>query len=117
LELLKAGYNVIIVDDLSNSFHSVLTRVRKVAEKFCHENHRSMPILHFHKLDYRSKSMRFLLESYSDLVTIPSSSPNGSPVLTQVQGYRRYSFRRVQVCQRVHLEACPILSQQRVRPC
>ncbi|WZH40850.1 uncharacterized protein QYS62_001788 [Fusarium acuminatum] len=82
LELLKAGYNVIIVDDLSNSFHSVFTRVMKVAEKFCHEDHRIMPILHFHKLDYRSKSMRFLLESYSDLVTVPSSSPNGSPVLT-----------------------------------
>ncbi|EXK82962.1 UDP-glucose 4-epimerase [Fusarium oxysporum f. sp. raphani 54005] len=82
LELLKVGYNVIIVDDLSNSFHSVFTRVRKLAEKYCHESHRSMPILHFHNLDYRSKSLRFLLESYSDLVTVPSSSPQGSPILT-----------------------------------
>ncbi|KPM42670.1 hypothetical protein AK830_g3863 [Neonectria ditissima] len=72
LELLKAGYNVIIVDDLSNSFHSVFTRVRKLAEINCKEMGKTMPILHFHKVDYRSKSMRFLLESYSDFV--PSSS-------------------------------------------
>ncbi|KAF7558002.1 hypothetical protein G7Z17_g336 [Cylindrodendrum hubeiense] len=74
LELLKAGYNVIIVDDLSNSFHSVFTRVRQLAEKYCKENHRTVPQLHFHKVDYRSKSMRFLLESYSDFVATETSA-------------------------------------------
>ncbi|KAK7432310.1 hypothetical protein QQZ08_001257 [Neonectria magnoliae] len=83
LELLKSGYNIIIVDDLSNSFHSVFTRVRKLAETHCHETGNFMPMLHFHKVDYRSKSMRFLLESYSDLVATTPSSPGGSPELTR----------------------------------
>lgn len=74
LELLKAGYNVIIVDDLSNSFHSVFTRVQQLAEKYYHEKSRIMPVLHFHKVDYRSKSMRFLLESYSDFVPGPTTA-------------------------------------------
>lgn len=68
LELLKAGYNVIIVDDLSNSFDTVFSRIQKLATEYCRKNGRSMPLLHFHKLDYRSTSMRFLLESYSDVV-------------------------------------------------
>ncbi|KAH6986698.1 hypothetical protein EDB80DRAFT_818366 [Ilyonectria destructans] len=81
LELLKAGYNVIIVDDLSNSFHSVFIRIRKLAEIHCEETGSFMPMLHFYKVDYRSKSMRFLLESYSNLVAATPSSPGGSPGL------------------------------------
>lgn len=73
LECLKAGYNVIMVDSLENSFHSVFTNVRKLAEEYCRANGRFMPMLHFHKVDYRSKSMRFLLESYSELVATPAS--------------------------------------------
>ncbi|KAK7420517.1 hypothetical protein QQX98_002715 [Neonectria punicea] len=83
LELLKAGYNVIIVDDLSNSFHSVFTRVRKLAEISCKLMGKSMPTLHFHKVDYHSKSMHFLLESYSDLVTVPSSPSEPSRLVRQ----------------------------------
>lgn len=68
LELLKAGHNVIIVDDLSNSFDSVFTRIQTLAAKHYQNLSKDMPSLFFHKLDYRSASMRFLLESYSDLV-------------------------------------------------
>lgn len=71
LELLKAGHNVIIVDDLSNSFDTVFSKVQKLAAKHYAERGGAMPLLHFHKVDYRSKSMHFLLESYSDLITVP----------------------------------------------
>ncbi|KAF3355143.1 hypothetical protein VdG1_04355 [Verticillium dahliae VDG1] len=74
LELLKAGYSVIIVDDLSNSFHDVLSRVRTAAETWCKANRKPMGEIQFHKVDYRSKAMHFLLESYSDLVTSVSDS-------------------------------------------
>lgn len=67
LELLKAGHNVIIVDDLSNSFEAIFSKIQKLSLLHCAEEKVVMPLLHFHKLDYRSKSMRFLLESYSDL--------------------------------------------------
>ncbi|KAH7150558.1 hypothetical protein B0J13DRAFT_661532 [Dactylonectria estremocensis] len=83
LELLKAGYNVLIVDDLSNSFHSVFTRVQQLGEMYAKQQGRSMPLLQFHKLDYRSKSMRFLLESYSDFVTIPPSTASETPHVTR----------------------------------
>lgn len=83
LELLKAGYNVIIVDDLSNSFDSVFTRIQKLAATHFHLSGRDMPALHFHKLDYRSSSMRFLLESYSDLTSSPSTNETQQPSLVR----------------------------------
>lgn len=76
LELLKAGYNVLIVDDLSNSFDTVLEKIRKLATKYCQGLGREMPALHFHKLDYRSNSMGFLLESYSELVPVSIQPPS-----------------------------------------
>ncbi|KAI9900080.1 hypothetical protein N3K66_004342 [Trichothecium roseum] len=83
LELLKAGYNVIIVDDLSNSFHSVFTRIQTLADKHYQGSEKKRPVLHFHKLDYRSMSMRFLLESYSNMVPAPSEHPGHPPSLTR----------------------------------
>ncbi|KAI6779502.1 UDP-glucose 4-epimerase 5 [Emericellopsis cladophorae] len=74
LELLKAGKSVIIVDDLSNSYESVFTRIQTLAAKHYHGNRQKMPALHFHKLDYRSPSMEFLLESYSEWNTLTSVS-------------------------------------------
>ncbi|KAH7361709.1 UDP-glucose 4-epimerase [Plectosphaerella cucumerina] len=81
LELLKSGRNIIIVDDLSNSFHNVLSNLRTAAEIWCKNNRRVMPEIQFHKIDYRSKAMHFLLESYSDLVEVPQT--NGPARLTR----------------------------------
>lgn len=86
LALLKAGYNVIIVDDLSNSFHSVFTNIRLIAEKYCRQHGRTMPSFHFHKLDYRSKSMKFLLESYSDLVSGPGTPGESISIESRISG-------------------------------
>ena len=71
LDLLKAGYNVMVVDDLSNSFMSILRRIRYIASQHCKANGRQMPHLEFHKMDYRSRSMRLLLEMYSDFSVSP----------------------------------------------
>ncbi|PHH70076.1 hypothetical protein CDD82_7354 [Ophiocordyceps australis] len=65
LELLKAGYNVIIVDNLSNSFETVFSRIRALATRHCRGTGREMPALHFHNIDYQSKSMECLLDMYS----------------------------------------------------
>lgn len=69
LELLREGYNVIIVDNLSNSYESVLHKIKKLIRQHCLAKNASVPLLHFHRFDYRSRSMRFLLESYADLAT------------------------------------------------
>lgn len=68
---------MIVVDNLSNSFESVLHNVKLIAGKECKEKGTQMPLVHFHRVDYRSRSMRFLLESYTDLVPVQrSSSPS-----------------------------------------
>ncbi|KAK3384075.1 hypothetical protein B0T24DRAFT_654432 [Lasiosphaeria ovina] len=68
LELLRGGQNVIIVDNLSNSYESVLDNIKLLAANHCKAEGIPVPLIHFHRLDYRSRSMRFLLESYTDLV-------------------------------------------------
>lgn len=71
LELLKEGYNVVLVDDLSNAYDSVVERIEKLASEHCHAAGRKVPTLNFHQMDYKSSAMRSLLSSY----TIPSTSP------------------------------------------
>lgn len=67
---------MIVVDNLSNSFESVLHNVKLIAGKEHKEKGTQMPLLHFHRVDYRSRSMRFLLESYTDIVPVQKlSSP------------------------------------------
>ncbi|KAI3391440.1 hypothetical protein diail_7348 [Diaporthe ilicicola] len=78
LELLRAGFNVIVVDNLSNSYESVLHNIRTIAGKECKQRNAQMPLVHFHRVDYRSRSMRFLLESYTDLVPVRETSPSAS---------------------------------------
>ncbi|KNG51919.1 udp-glucose 4-epimerase [Stemphylium lycopersici] len=73
LELLKEGYNVLVIDDLSNSYEDVLTRVTTLAKQFCKTQGRPMPALQFRKLDYRSTEMKAVLASYA------SYSANSKP--------------------------------------
>lgn len=65
LELLKAGYNVIVIDNLSNSFEVVFDRIKILAKKF-HDKHGStMPSLRLHAHDYRDTSaLKDLLQEY-----------------------------------------------------
>jgi UDP-glucose 4-epimerase len=65
LELLKEGYNVVVVDDLSNSYENVLSRITTLATEYCTAQGRLVPALHFRQLDYRSPAMRSVLASYS----------------------------------------------------
>lgn len=65
LELLKADYNVILIDDLSNSFHDVLDRISGLAREFHDERGTQTPSLRLHAHDYRDTSaLRVLLEDY-----------------------------------------------------
>jgi UDP-glucose 4-epimerase len=71
LELLKSGFNVIVVDDLSNSFLNVLSRIRSLADKHWmagaedHAPGATQPRLSFYNLDYRSPDMHSLLFRYA----------------------------------------------------
>lgn len=78
LELLKEGYNVLVIDDLSNSYEDVLTRVRSLAAEYCAMRERRMPALQFRQLDYRSAQMKTVLASYSSYSTVNKPAPIGA---------------------------------------
>jgi UDP-glucose 4-epimerase len=61
-EMLKAGYNVIIVDNMANSHLSTLGKLRYlVARKYGTRQ----PCLHFYEADYRNQlAMRSIFEAY-----------------------------------------------------
>lgn len=66
LELLKAGYKVIIVDNLSNSSQDVLGRILTIANSHFDSYGGQCPKLDFHNIGYQDTSaMRNLLETYS----------------------------------------------------
>jgi UDP-glucose 4-epimerase len=79
LELLKENYNVLIIDDLSNSYETVLQRIKALAANHFAEVGGSMPALHFRQLDYRSPHMRSVLSSYSSY-SIASKSNMPAPL-------------------------------------
>lgn len=65
LELLKANYNVIVIDDLSNSFENVFERVKLLASTYHEQNGTKMPSLRLHAHDYRNTAaLQTLLEEY-----------------------------------------------------
>ena len=71
LELLKAGYNVLIVDNLSNSFQSVFDNILLAANIHytrLHGTPRLCPQLRLWEADFRNvESMKTLLKAYSPL--------------------------------------------------
>lgn len=84
LELLKEGYNVLVIDDLSNSYEDVLSRIKTLATEHYRTQIKSMPALHFRQLDYRSPMMKSILASYSSysISSKPMFSRNGFPFST-----------------------------------
>ena len=92
VEVLKAGYNVIIVDDLSNSFRGVFGRILRIANRYFDEHGGQCPKAEFHHMDYRDISaMKSLLESHS-LAHLP-----GTPRRTNIVGVIHFaSFKAVE---------------------
>lgn len=77
LELLKAEYNVLVIDDLSNSYEGVLHRIKTLATEHFALLNRPLPALRFQHLDYRSPLMRSVLASYASY-NVCSKSVNAS---------------------------------------
>ena len=65
LELLRAGYNVVIVDNLDNSYLSTLDRIKELRDDH-YRNTSWNPSLTFHEADYRNEhAMSVILKRYS----------------------------------------------------
>jgi UDP-glucose 4-epimerase len=91
-ELLKAGFNVIIVDNLSNSFRSVRDRLEHLRVKY-YQSQVLQPTLDFYEADYRDqRTMRAIVSKYStQLETHQSKSPaSGNSTITGVIHFAAY---------------------------
>ncbi|KAG8413415.1 hypothetical protein J3458_012978 [Metarhizium acridum] len=106
LELLKAGYNVSIVDDLSNSFKVAFNRIRDLALKHHSSRGTKMPSLHLHTLDYRSHSMRSLLDLYSETNWKSSETDTQAP----------HGVRRSRISGVIHFAAFKSVSESISHP-
>lgn len=106
-----------MVDNLSNSYETVLHNVKLIAGKEHKEKGTQMPLIHFHRVDYRSRSMRFLLESYTDLVPVPSkpSSPT-SPTSENDEPERRQMAYRSRITGVIHFAAFKSVSESISKP-
>ncbi|KAF2401640.1 UDP-glucose 4-epimerase [Trichodelitschia bisporula] len=65
LELMKEGFNVVVVDDLSNAYRDVLDRVEFLAAEHRIAIGETVPTLKFHEADYKSPVMRSILDLYA----------------------------------------------------
>ncbi|CEL03795.1 hypothetical protein ASPCAL04938 [Aspergillus calidoustus] len=80
LELLKAGYNVIIVDNLSNSYRDVFNRVLLAAKLYCSRAGTSCPKAELCCADYRdTDAMTTLLTKHTRDAT--STTPRRSDII------------------------------------
>lgn len=73
VELLKAGYNVIMVDNLSNSFRGALDGILEIARRHYEDQgcRHSCPMVEMHEISYRDQpAMRSVFELHS----FPSAS-------------------------------------------
>ena len=76
VELLKSGYNVLIIDDLSNSYAGALEGIQTIARGYYEKVGRGgqCPKVDFHNMSYRDiPAMRLLLRGYR-----ASASPSAS---------------------------------------
>jgi UDP-glucose 4-epimerase len=65
LELLKANYNVIVIDNLSNAYANVFDRLKLLAGRFHEEKGSPMPSLKLHNHDYRdTTALQSLLDQF-----------------------------------------------------
>ncbi|KAH0598139.1 hypothetical protein MHUMG1_04511 [Metarhizium humberi] len=82
VELVKAGYNVIIVDDLSNSYRSVLDGILEIARRHYEHRRQRCPMVEMHQVSYRDlPAMRSILELHS--FPGPAGAP---PVRSNIAG-------------------------------
>lgn len=87
LELLKAGHNILIVDNLSNSFRSVYERISYLATKYHDERCQPTPLMRLCEADYRDDAaVREILSSYVRPSSLHDGDTEGSPMQSSIKG-------------------------------
>src|SRR5205814_952533 len=90
LELLKAGHNIVVIDNLSNSYLCVLERIKYLVKKHYSRQpeQKSIPALEFHEIDYGNvTALRDILDQYmiqGNHTSNNSGFPNRSKIIAVV---------------------------------
>src|ERR1700761_5799710 len=66
LQILQRGHNVIIIDNLSNSFPVVFDRINSLVTRHYKLLGKSMPLFRFYNIDYRDHvALKSILDTYT----------------------------------------------------
>jgi UDP-glucose 4-epimerase len=87
LELLKDGHNVVIIDDLSNSYLCVLDRIKSLVNQHYSQQlePKSIPLLEYFKVDYGNvHALRTVLDQY--VFSHPTASDPFLPLVSNIVG-------------------------------
>ena len=98
LELLKAGYNIVIIDNLSNSFQSVFDRLKTLARQYCQSQCQPLPLMRFHEADYRDEvAVKNILDDYVELPNKYSRELGGCHRVSRINGVIHFAaYKSVQ---------------------
>jgi UDP-glucose 4-epimerase len=81
LEILRRGHNVIIIDDLSNSFPVVFDRIQTLVTRHYKLQSKPMPLFRFYNVDYRDHvALKTILDTYTP------RTENGTHEVSQITG-------------------------------
>lgn len=87
LELLKSGYNIVIIDNLSNSFRSVYTRLENLGKNYFDTRCEPMPQIHLYVSDYRDEAaMKQILGEYVRPHTSPQLLEGEARLESRIRG-------------------------------
>jgi UDP-glucose 4-epimerase len=85
LELAKAGFNIVIIDNLSNSFRAVFDRLVELVDKHYGGSCQPTPLLRFYEADYRDDTT--IREILREFVAPPSlEDTNDEPLRSRIKG-------------------------------
>ncbi|KAH8674808.1 putative UDP-glucose 4-epimerase [Tricladium varicosporioides] len=87
LELIKAGYNIIIIDNLSNSFLGVFDRLKMLAKRHYQNTCAEAPFMRFYEADFRDEvSIRQILNTYTIPPAQYSDGEDATIIKTSIMG-------------------------------
>jgi len=86
-ELLKAGENIIIIDNLSNAFRSVYNRLQVLLTRYYEGRMEEAPVMRFYEADYRDETtMRQILSDYSKPTRLFATTDDDSVMTSAIKG-------------------------------
>jgi len=87
LELIKSGFNIVIIDNLSNAYRNVFDHLGELAEKYWETQGRPVPLMRFYEADYGdADAIREILKEFIKPPTLEGGGSNDGVLRSRVKG-------------------------------